>query len=327
MKYLLFSDLHFGISGASNVWLDASIVLAHEIIDRCKEENIDNILFLGDFFNDRRAQNSKVLWKAIEFANVFEENKINLFLIIGNHDLYLKNAIEPHSLRIFDRYEYIHVIDKLTKLNEFVTLVPWGIDWKQSETAYIFGHLEINGFEVSASDNMFENNVSDFSRYTKVFSGHFHTRKTIRNIEYIGSVMPFTFHDVDSIRGYTILDIKSDKNFDEDFIEFKSCPKFKIIYSNKEFTRDDILGNVIKLVYVDELSTISNEDLLTKIQDFSPISIQTDFKNIIQLEDENIENDNKDITNIKSSIDLLEEYIKKTTILPEHINKNVLKMY
>jgi DNA repair exonuclease SbcCD nuclease subunit len=61
MKYLLFSDAHLGIHGSSEVWLQATQRLFEEIIETCKQESIEKILFLGDFFNDRRSLNLRAL--------------------------------------------------------------------------------------------------------------------------------------------------------------------------------------------------------------------------------------------------------------------------
>lgn len=324
-KYLLFSDLHLGIHNSSEVWLEASVRFFTEIINKCKEENITKILFLGDFFNDRRSINLKTIWTSIELANIIEEAEIDLYLILGNHDLYLKNSLQPHSLKMFNKYKYIHVIDSITELNEYITLVPWSLSWKKVETPYICGHLEINGFDIESGDNEFENNVSDFKRYTKVYSGHFHNPRTIRNIEYIGSCMPFTFHDVDSQRGYYVLDIINDKKYTEEFVPFTKSPQYKIIYSNQPLKEEDIKGNVVKLVYMNELSNIADEELIAKITALNPVLLQPDFKSIVS-EEEKVESEDKDISTLKNAVTLLFEYTDKVTP-PEHIKTELVKQF
>jgi hypothetical protein len=56
---------------------------------------------------------------------MIEEAEINLYLILGNHDTYLKNNLEPNSLKMFSKYKYIHTIDKVKQLNEYIALIPW----------------------------------------------------------------------------------------------------------------------------------------------------------------------------------------------------------
>jgi hypothetical protein len=170
---------------------------------------------------------------------------------------------------------------------------------------------------------VFENNVSDFKRYTQVYSGHFHNPKKIRNVYYIGSCMPFTFHDVDSPRGYYILEIEDEKKADLQFIEFTKSPKYKIILSNKEFTEQDIKGNVIKVVYVSELSTIENEALISRINEFKPVMLQLDFKSMTANE-ERVEQDDADITKVRGALDLLNEFVDKSTF-PNFINRDTMK--
>ena len=325
MKYLLFSDLHLGCHNSSDIWLESSLILIKDIIETCKRENITTILFLGDFFNDRRSLNLKTLWTAIEIANIIEEAQIDLYLILGNHDLYLKNSLSPNSLKIFDNYSYVHVIDSVFKLNEFITLVPWSLSWKTAETPFIAGHLEINGFDIESADITFENNVSDFKRYTHVFSGHFHTPKKVRNVEYIGSCMPFTFHDVDSSRGYYILDIINETTYTQEFIQFTKSPQYKIVYSNQPIVESDIRGNVVKLVYMNELGSIENEELIIKLAAMNPVLLQPDFKNII-IEDETIKREDDNVTTLKNAVTLLYDYVEKVST-PDHIKRTVVKEF
>lgn len=323
-EFLMFTDLHLGVHNNNDIWLDSSITLAKTMVDKCIEKNITNVIFLGDFFHDRRSINTKTIWKAQEFVEYFEEAKIHLWLIVGNHDTYLKNKLEPHSLRIFTKYEYIHTIDITTKINDLVTLVPWSENWNKISTLYLMGHFDIAGCSLSEnfSDSHGEFSVKDFKKFKGVYSGHFHMPSKIDNITYIGSVMPFTFHDVDSKRGFYICSFSEEDQYTE-FIEFIKCPKYKIIFSNKDFKDEEVKGNVVKLVYTEELSTVKNETLLTKINLLEPCQLYTDFKNVITSNDD-ILLENGDVT-IKTNLDIMNEYIDKITI-PEHIDINTLKV-
>jgi len=44
-------------------------------------------------------------------------------MIIGNHDTYLKNDTHPHSLKSFEKFENVNIIEDTYKLNEHITLV------------------------------------------------------------------------------------------------------------------------------------------------------------------------------------------------------------
>ena len=323
-KCVLFTDLHLGVHNNNEIWLNSSIYAIKEIIQVAKNNNIENVIFLGDFFHNRQSINSKTLWIANEIADLFENNKIRLWLLVGNHDTYLKNSLKPHSLRMFNNYEYIEVIDEIYSINELITLIPWGLDKKKAKTPYILGHFEINGCEVG--ENFTESNaefkISDFKNYNLVLSGHYHTPSFNQNIFYIGSIMPFTFYDVDSKRGYYIFNF-NEKKADFQFIEFNDCPKYKIIFSDSELKENEIKGNVVKLIYKNELSSIESEDLLSKIQKMKPVMLYSDFKNIVSSNDDTIQLNNANDV-IKSSKDLLFDYINLIK-KPKHINEKTLK--
>lgn len=323
-KCLVFTDLHLGVHNNNEIWLDASIKLGKEMYDCCVENDITDIVFMGDFFHERRSINVRTLNVALEFAEIFEGSNITLWLIVGNHDTYFKNTIYPHSLNIFKKHENIKVVDTIQELTDDVTLVPWNFAWNKVKTPYIMGHFDING--CALSENFTETNsdfeISDFKRFTQVFSGHFHTPSINDNINYIGSVMPFTFHDVDSERGYYILEFNNN-DFDMKFFEFKHCPKYKVIFSDEEIKKDDINGNIVKLVFNEELSIAENEKLINNINIHTPLLLNTDFRKMDGDEDdESVKLDGD--RELKTNSELMNEYIDKIDI-PKYINEPTLK--
>jgi hypothetical protein len=190
---------------------------------------------------------------------------------------------------------------------------------------YLFGHFEINGFDIESGDNAFEHNVTDFKRYKKVYSGHFHNPKSVRNIKYIGSVMPFSFHDVDSIRGYYILELDGPEIVREEFIPFSDSPQYKIIYSDQVIAEDMVVGNVVKLVYRTELSNVANDDLVSKLTALNPIMLQPDFTNIV-VSDVVVQPEDEDISTLKNAEMLLYSYIDNSTP-PDFINPDLVKQF
>ena len=99
MKYLLLGDTHLGLYNDSDVWLDVVVNLFDQIQKTCHRENIDKIIHLGDFFHNRKSINTKTQTAAQEIVDNL--HGLDLFIIVGNHDTYYKNKIQPTSLRIF----------------------------------------------------------------------------------------------------------------------------------------------------------------------------------------------------------------------------------
>lgn len=320
-KCLMFTDLHFGVHNNDKIWLNSSLKLAEEMKNTCEDNNIKDIIFLGDFFHDRKSINSNTMWIAHEFFSILKD--INLWMIIGNHDTYLKNNTQPHSLRSFENIENVNIIEDTYRLNDYITLISWNKSIKNHDTPYIAGHFDISGCELSSnfteSQETFK--ISDFKKYKQVFSGHFHSTNITKNIFYIGSVMPFTFADIDCKRGYYIVDFMKD-DLKYEFIEFKHCPKYVVIDTKVDIEKTNIENNIIKILYDVEMSTVENEAFLNKIWEKKPLYVYTDLRNI------SIDSEEVSRTNItfKNTKDILYEYIDVTTV-PDFIDKDELKKY
>lgn len=318
MKCLLFTDLHLGIHNNSDIWLEKSILLAKTMSDYGTKHNIKNIICLGDFFNDRRSLNTKTIDTAHNFIEILKD--FNLYVIIGNHDTYFKNTSEVHSLRMFNGYEHVTIVNDRFNI-ENITLVSWGSQsTHKDDNKVLMGHFEINGHKMNNSMVVehAELNPKDFSEYDIVLSGHFHTPSKGNNINYIGSCMPFTFNDVDSSRGFyefdsTTLDLK--------FIEFNDAPKYVIQYSDKEINKNKITNNIVKLVYVNDVSTENADLLLADIQSLNPLFLFTEFKNVNS--DEFISQDDVSFE-LKDNMQIFNQYIDKLK-LPEYIQIDKLK--
>lgn len=48
---LVFTDQHFGIKGNSPSRQKISAMVIKKILDVCKEKNVSNIIFCGDYFH------------------------------------------------------------------------------------------------------------------------------------------------------------------------------------------------------------------------------------------------------------------------------------
>jgi DNA repair exonuclease SbcCD nuclease subunit len=154
-----------------------------------------------------------------------------------------------------------------------------------------------------------------------VLSGHFHTPSEKENIKYIGSPYQQSFNDVDSPRGYYIFD---DDEYQLEFIEFSNASKYIHLYSDEELSREKIEGNVVKLIYKEELSLQEDAQLVNLIKSYEPLSLVTDFSNINCSNEEITQEENVENFDVKNNEELLFEYIDKIET-PNHIKKPTLK--
>lgn len=72
------------------------------------------------------------------------------------------------------------------------------------------GHLELNGFEAYRGHTMDDGMDSIvFDGFTKVFSGHYHTRSTNGVVFYLGNPYEMYWNDVNDTRGFHIFDTET----------------------------------------------------------------------------------------------------------------------
>jgi len=220
VKIAIISDLHFGARGDS---------VAHRTyIGRFFSEvffpyidanNIDRVINLGDTFDKRQTINFATLSAANECLFVPLKNRfIEYTQIVGNHDAFYRDSLSINSPELLLRgfgfdivsAPQIKVFDGLR-----VLLVPWITEENREATIklmaagadHLFGHLEVNGFEISrgsACDHGMDG--ATLGGFRSVLSGHFHIRATRGNITYVGTPYQLTWEDHGQQKGFHVFD-------------------------------------------------------------------------------------------------------------------------
>jgi hypothetical protein len=98
-------------------------------------------------------------------------------------------------------------------------MIPWicsenydeTLRFIQKTTAKVaMGHLELNGFRAYRGHTMEDGmDAKVFSKFEKVFSGHFHTRSDDGHIFYLGNAYEMYWNDVNDTRGFHIFDTET----------------------------------------------------------------------------------------------------------------------
>lgn len=220
-KAAIFSDIHFGLKGDSRQHnIDAENFIIW-FIEESKKRNCETCLFLGDFHHNRARINVSTLNYTIANFERLSANFTNVYMILGNHDLFYRDKREINSI------EFARNLPNMTIINEIlvkddVALIPWLIkdEWKQIKDIkckYMFGHFELPHFKMNAMINMpdtGELHVDDLNKPEYVFTGHFHKRQRQANVIYIGSPFPHNFADAwDDDRGAMFLEWGCDPVF------------------------------------------------------------------------------------------------------------------
>jgi len=311
---LLVADIHLGIKGDDDLFLDQSKKLFVSMVEECIRRDTNEIIILGDFFDNRKSINVKTLNVAIDIVDMLKNNNINTFFIIGNHDTYYRTEIKTNSIRMFKEYKNVTIVDSTMTIDRMGL-----VSWNQSTDAnidYLIGHFEINGFPVTESIIFEKSNVSisDFQQYKRVISGHFHIPSTKDNITYLGSPYQLTFNDTGSMRGfYSFNDGKLT------FIEFTESIKFVNVYDDDKINPNDIKGNIVKLIFKKDHGYNENQKIIDSIQSYEPVRFFTHF----DVYREEVRERAQEMKDIKNSKDILFDFIKLYDN-PSHINPEIM---
>ena len=284
MKIAVLNDTHCGIRNSSEVFLNNAADFYRNIFfPYCKENDIKQIVHLGDYYDHRKFVNFRALnHNRKNFLAPMRDMGMSMDIIPGNHDTYYKNTNDLNSLKECLGH-YMNEINIIMdpRVLEYgslkIAMLPWitpeneeqSIDFiKNCKADWLGGHLELSGFNLMAGIvNHHGMDHSIFNRFEKVLSGHFHTKSERDNVMYLGSQMEFFwnvahdnkyFHIIDTetreiepIRNpYTLYerilydDSKKDyMNMDVDFLDHKFV---KIVVINKSdlFTFDRFVDRI-----------------------------------------------------------------------------------
>lgn len=155
-KTLVITDLHIGLKKANQSRLSIIVKVFKNFLKTIKEENIKNVICCGDVFHSRVALDLQALNVGIKLLSALAE-KCECWLILGNHDLYYKNAASINSSNVFKHMKNVHIIDNTTEVEingQRALFVPWlgKFDGLQKGVYdLMFGHFDINGRYLIAS--------------------------------------------------------------------------------------------------------------------------------------------------------------------------------
>lgn len=256
MKIAIITDTHGGVRN-DNKALKAKQeqFYTETFFPTLEERGITTLLHLGDLFDRRKFINFETLswWNRI-FMNRLNEMKIECHFIAGNHDTYYKSTNEVNSLReLYDASIYENMnfhwkepvdidIDGTT-----ICLAPWlapdntDISLQkiaESKAQILMGHFELTGFTMTKGQLCDHGLDADiFSRFHSVYSGHFHTQSSGKNIRYLGAPYEMTWNDYGERKGFHIFDTKT---FELEFVENNHHSFHKIKYEDSDMTVADI---------------------------------------------------------------------------------------
>jgi len=226
MKLAVLNDTHCGVRNSSDIFLKYQERFFGEVFfPYLKENNITQILHLGDYYDHRKFVNFKALNDNRKvFLEPMRDLGITMDIIPGNHDVYYKNTNQLCSLKELLGYftSNVNILMEPTVLDYDglkIGCLPWinaenserYLNWLQNvKCDWIGAHLELSGFDMMRGIKSPHGMSSDlFKRFEVVMSGHFHTKSSKDNIYYLGSQMEFTWADAGDPKHFHIIDTET----------------------------------------------------------------------------------------------------------------------
>ena len=330
MKVAIITDTHYGARKGSKYLHDYFELFYRDIFFPSLEEHqIDTVIHMGDIFDSRKAIDLQTLeWSKRVVLEPLKKYKV--YLTIGNHDCYYKNTNHVNSPELLLKdYPNIKTYSKaaeisLDKLK--ILLLPWINSENYEETEKLIkkskakvamGHLEVNGFKATRGHMMESGmDVKIFSKFEKVYSGHFHTRSDDGQIFYLGNPYEMFWNDVNDPRGFHLFDTKT---LEHTPINNPYKLFYNIYYEDTNYKLFNVTEYENKIVKVIVRKKSKSKDFEKFIDKLYSIGVQ-DLK-IIENFDIH-ESEDFEIEEEENTLSILSRYIEESEI---ELDKNIVK--
>ena len=338
MKIALLNDTHFGVRNDSQAFRDYQLKFYNEIFfPYLKENNINTLVHLGDVVDRRKFINFQTasIFRDQFWDRLYKE-KIDTHIIIGNHDTYFKNTNDVNAIEnlysSFDKVNEPFIYTKSTVV-EFdgtpILFVPWICDdnydhsmnmLNTAKADLCFGHLEIKGIEMqNGVINEYGLAKSDFSRFEKVVSGHFHKHTDDGQIFYCGAQYEMTWSDYKDPKAFHVFDTETLKT------TFYRNPfdTFHKLYYNDGVRlpeESELKGSFVKLIVEDKGDYAKFDYKVKQLQDMSLADLKI-------VEDLSVELENgSSVVEPEDTMTLLDNYIDEIDLKVDKSNvKHIMR--
>lgn len=290
-KVGIFTDLHIGVHKDSKYWHDITWQWANWFVDEMKKRKIKDIIFCGDYFHTRDEVSVDTLHFGTKVLELF--NEFNIFMIVGNHDCFLKDSSEVNSISPYKKWPNVTIVDQTLTLDAFGTkmnFIPWGVEVHDIPTADItFGHFEIRCFRMNTYSLCDDGIVAEdiLEKSPLVISGHFHLRDEKNyskgTILYAGNPFQMDFNDAGTTKGFYVLDLKTREY---EFVENEISPKHHNItlshlISEQTITpsiKNKFKDNFVRLKIDRRITAEDAEFLINTLKSLNPAQFNVDYE-------------------------------------------------
>ena len=335
MKVAIITDTHYGARKGSKLFHDYFEKFYDDIFFPTLDKmGITHVIHMGDAFDSRKG----IEFRSLDWAKrvVFEpllKRGITMDLMVGNHDAYYKNTNTINAVELLLK-EYDNVTTysgaeevKVSDLN--ILYIPWICEDNEKETYQLIkdtsckiamGHLELQGFKAHRGCIMEHGDSSElYSKFTKVLSGHYHTRSDDGRVYYLGNPYEMFWNDVGDRRGFTIFDTETQEHYHID----NPYTLFEIIYyKDTDYQLLDTRkyeDKIVKVIVRQKTDSVQFEKFIDKLYSSNVADLKI-VENFV-LNDDEVTCDDVDT---EDTLSILDRYIEEADI---SLDKSLVKNY
>jgi predicted phosphodiesterase len=335
MLVAILTDTHWSSRKSSRLFHDYFQLFYENIFFPTLEEyGITTVIHMGDAFDNRKSID---FWGLDWTRKVVMDplSKYDVHMIVGNHDAFLKNSNKINSPGLLlKEYPNIKVYSETTEVNIGgldIVLVPWINQENEqlttdiltrSKSKIVMGHLELNGFEAHKGHIMEDGrDAKIFSKFQKVFSGHYHNRSDDGTVYYIGNPYEIYFNDVDETRGFVIFDTETLEHF---YIDNPYKMHYNLYYDdtpNQLLNTSELENKIVRLIVRKKSKVKDFENFVEKLYRANVSELKI-IENYSFIDEEQLEGSLES----EDTFSLLQGFIDESeSPLNKSVLKNILK--
>jgi len=332
MKVAIITDQHFGMRKGSQIFHDYMKKFYDEVFFPFLDKNkITTVLDLGDTFDNRKSIDFWSLdWAKMNYYDPLASRGIQVYTVVGNHTAYYKNTLGINAIKLLlQEYENVHLIERPKTINVGgldICFIPWICVDNETETyeeisntsaTIAMGHLELSGFEAHVGYYMDHGMSREvFSKFKKVFSGHFQHRSHSDNIYYLGNPYQMYWNDFGDVRGFHAFDTQTTnlKFIPNPFKMFEKIYYDDTSTSPDEIDTDQYKDKFVKLIVEKRTNYYAYDSLIERLY-------QTGIHDLKIIDNTNEEINPSGDIEIEGTLSFLERYVEEI----DYEDKDTLK--
>ena len=211
--FLLFSDLHFVKSSK-----DTCLEVLYGILDYALENDINEILFCGDWYMIRYQVDIELQNLTQAWLDKTRAHNIRVVFLAGNHDM-INYSSGENALSVFQDLPSVEVVDKFYSIylaGHTFGCIPYRKDNERlieeinavkGKVDYLIGHFGVFGsYQNDTIQDLDGIPPAVFSEFKRVFLGHYHKRQAFydNKIIYIGSPYQVSLSEAGQPKGFAL---------------------------------------------------------------------------------------------------------------------------